>query len=228
MAILQEFKAYKDANGNKIEFNETISKDVAVTFRGKNNKLIIEDGFKTAKLTIAFDCNNAVCVLRKSSFRGFIRIGEDSQVRIGAGVTCTENTYISAAENSTVKIGDDCMIAASVQIRADDAHPIFSVATGKRINMPSSIIIGNHVWLGARSTFLGGTIIDDGSVVGFGSIVKGVFPNNCILAGTPARMIRKDIAWERPHLTLAEPFYKPDSGSVKKSEYWNFTSEKQS
>jgi acetyltransferase-like isoleucine patch superfamily enzyme len=70
---------------------------------------------------------------------------------------------------------------------------------------------------------LGGSSIGDGSVVGLGSIVKGSFPNNCILAGSPAKTVRRDIAWERPHLTLNKPFYKPDASCVKKSDYWNKT-----
>nr|WP_256676296.1 acyltransferase [Pseudomonas sp. CM27] len=117
------------------------------------------------------------------------------------------------------------MIAASVQIRADDAHPIFCVKSGERLNLPEPVIIGNHVWIGARAAILGGTSIGDGSIIGFGSIVKGVFPNNCIVAGTPARLIRKDVAWERPHLTLSKPFFKPDASAVEKSVYWNLTSE---
>lgn len=225
MPILQELKTYEDENGNKIEFSGVISKNVSITFRGNNNKLVVSDGFKTANLNLNFDCNNATCILGNNTFRGFVRIGEDCQVSIGDGVTCTENAYVSAAEHSSVSIGADCMLASAVQIRADDAHPIFDVRTGKRINMPSSIVIGNHVWIGAKATILGGTEVGDGSVVGFGSIAKGVFPNNCIAAGTPARVVRKDVAWERPHLTLSKPFYKPDASAVEKSKYWNLTEE---
>ena len=117
------------------------------------------------------------------------------------------------------------MIASGNQIRTDDAHPIFNIETGERINMPSSISIGNHVWIGIRAVILGGTTIGDGSVIGMGSIVKDQFPNNCILVGTPAKIVRRDVAWERPHLTLSKPFYKPDASFVKKSPYWNKTIE---
>lgn len=62
-------------------------------------------------------------------------------------------------------------------------------------------------------------------MVGLGSIVKGTFPNNCIVAGVPAKIIKKDIAWERPHLSTTKPYYKPNSSVVKKSIYWNKTIE---
>ena len=224
MAVsIKKLSNYEDSNGNRIEFPGTIESNVSITFRGQNNKLVVEEGFRTASLTITFDCNNATCFIGKSSFRGFIRIGESCTISIGQGVTCTDNTYISTAEHSSVIIGNDCMIASSVQVRCDDAHPIFCVKTGDRINLPEPIIIGNHVWLGARAAILGGTEIGEGSVVGFGSIVKGDFPNNCVIVGTPARVVRKDVAWERPHLTLNEPYYKPNSDSITKSQYWNAT-----
>jgi hypothetical protein len=122
-----------------------------------------------------------------------------------------------------VEIGDDCMIASRNEIRADDAHPIFSVETGRRTNMPRSIHIGAHVWLAAGAVVLGGSRIGSGSVVGLGSIVKGAVPNNCVVAGSPARVVRRDCAWERPHLSLTKPYLKPDASSVRKSRYWAMT-----
>lgn len=225
MVTLTELKTYEDENGNTIEFKGLLNKDVLVTFKGKNNKLVIDEGFRTAKLTVNFDCNNATCMIGKNTFRGFIRLGEKCQVSIGAKVTCTENTYMSTAEHASITIGDDCMIASGNQIRADDAHPIFDVETGKRINMPKSIRIGSHVWIGARAIVLGGATIGDGSIVGIGSIVKGRFPNNCILAGAPAKIIRKNVAWERPHLSITAPYYKPDASFVERSAFWNMTEE---
>ena len=106
-------------------------------------------------------------------------------------------------------------------------HPmslcIFHVRTSKRANPSRSIHIGNHVWLGRRSTVLGGAYIGDGSVLGFGSILTKKIPNNCIVAEAPTRPVKRDIAWKRPHLSLREPFYKPDADSIEKSSYWNLT-----
>lgn len=59
---------------------------------------------------------------------------------------------------------------------------------GKRILAP--IVIGNNVFIGARSTILPGTIIGDNVVVGAGSIVKGTIPDNVVVAGNPAKVIK--------------------------------------
>ncbi len=155
-----------------------------------------------------------------------MQLGEDSTVKVGADVTTTNTCIVNAAEGSSVVFGDDVMIASQNQFRGHDGHPIFDVATGKRINPSKDIIIGNHVWFGAQAIALAGTKIGDGSVIGFGSIVTGKIPNNCIAVGSPARVIRKNIAWERPHLSFVAPPYKPDASTVVKSEkYWSRTEE---
>lgn len=215
----------KDSNGNSIECGLKSNDSVDVNFRGKNNKLIVHPEAKIDTSSFHFDCDNAICVIGKNEFCGFVRLGLEANVEIKEGVTCTSKCYITAAEKSFVIIGEDCMIATSNEFRADDGHPIFDVETGERVNLPTGITIGNHVWIGAKATILGGANIGDGSVVGYGSIVKGAFPNNCVIAGSPARIIKKNIAWERPHLTLTKPAYKPNSSSVVKSKYWNKTQE---
>ena len=60
-------------------------------------------------------------------------------------------------------------------------------------------------------------------MIGYGSIVTRNVPNNCIAAGVPATVIRRDIAWERPHLSMTKPYYKPDASTVSRSPYWNLT-----
>ena len=216
---------HSDKNGNIIESEHPLGDFVYATFKGRGNLLRISGPTRTKKLSIHFDCNNAECNIGINRYFGYIRLGEECKVSIADGVTCTNPCYISTAEKASVTIGSDCMIASRNEIRADDGHPIFCVRTGLRTNMPKSITIGNHVWIAAGAAILGGTTIGDGSIVGYGSIVKGTFPNNCVLAGSPARIVRRDCAWERPHLTRAKPFFKPDESSVTKTEYWNLTNE---
>ncbi len=131
---------------------------------------------------------------------------------------------ISAVEGTSVSIGDDVMLASENQIRADDGHAIYDVRTNKRVNTSRDIVIGNHVWLAYQACVLGGARIGDGTVVGFRSLVTSKLPNNVIAVGTPAKVVRRDIAWERPHLSLTAPAFRPDASVIKKtSKYWNHT-----
>lgn len=226
MNIISLIDSYSDQRGNRIEYRGAPISGPQVHFRGKNNKLSLDSSVRlTADTVFRFDCNNATIRIGRGlhGFAGFLRVGEDSSILIGDHVTTTSRVIIGSVEGSTVLIGDDCMISGDVQIRSDDEHPIFDVESGARINLSKSVHIGNHVWLGWGARVLGGSSIGDGSVVGFSSIVAGSFPNNCIVAGVPARLKRMNVAWERDHLTLKEPFYKPDASSISKSGYWNTT-----
>lgn len=35
------------------------------------------------------------------------------------------------------------------------------------------------------------------SIVGAETVVKGKFPNNCVIAGNPAKIVKKDVTWDR-------------------------------
>ena len=157
------------------------------------------------------------------AFSGSIRIGQDSTVVVGDNVSTTAACVMSATEGTTITIGDDVMFASENQVRADDGHSIFDVRSGKRVNPSRSIRIGSHVWLARGAVVLGGVSIGDGTVVGYGSLVTRNLPNNCVATGVPARVTRRDVAWERPHLSMAKPYYKPDASTVTRSTYWNLT-----
>ena len=60
---------------------------------------------------------------------------------------------------------------------------------GPRVFAP--IHIGDGVWIGARSIVLPGITIADGAVIGAGSVVTRDVPANTVVAGAPARLIRK-------------------------------------
>ncbi|MFC6705562.1 acyltransferase [Flexivirga alba] len=220
---------YSDENGNRIEFTGTPTESIHITFRGKNNLARIHSEAKASKLRIDFNGNNGTFLLgsnrHKRTFSGNVRVGQDAEVRIGDEVSATSSVLISAVEGVSVDIGDDVMFASRNEVRADDGHPIFDVRTGKRVNDAQSIKIGQHTWIGAGAIILAGTKIGQGSVIGIGSIVTRDIPNNSIAVGSPAQVVRTDIAWERPHLGLVRPFYKPDASTVEKSPYWHLTAD---
>ena len=220
-------KNYTDVSGNRI-ISKREFKDVSVVFQGKNNLLHLDDECYLMKGQIKFTGNNAKVVLGKNSPKKphllNMRIGEDSTVEIGAGLTIEKNASFFASEGARILIGRDCMIASNVQFRADDSHPIFTVADGKRINLSRDIIVGDHCWIAYEATLLKGTEIGSGSVVALRSIVTKPFPNNCLIGGVPATLLKKDIIWERPNVATTLPAYKYSSKDVKVSQqFWSLT-----
>ncbi len=142
---------------------------------------------------------------RSYLFNGYLGMLSNSSLQIGKEFSVGESYHIALDNYTEILIGDDCMFSNDVFLRSNDGHSIFDIATGKNINSTQEIgkkrkiEIGNHVWVGMRAAILYHTKIGDGSIVGALSLVKNVFPNNCILAGTPAKMIKKDISWSREY-----------------------------
>lgn len=73
---------------------------------------------------------------------------------------------------------------------------------GERINPSSDIVIGNHVWIGIRSTILKGSIIPSESVVAAQSMVTSSLKasEHSLIGGIPAKMLKTDISWDRKRL----------------------------
>lgn len=114
--------------------------------------------------------------------------GIDSTIEIGNN--CRINgAYIHAKKSIIIK--DNCVIASGVNIIDSNGHETYSLDRTKGRDIPQSITIGNNVWIGLNSTILKGTIIGDNSIVSAGSVVKGNFPANCIIAGNPAKIVKQ-------------------------------------
>lgn len=224
LTVLQD---HRDARGNEVVYPGRLDKGVTVVFTGFGNRLVVHEGARLGTLAVHFNCDNGYVEIGPSSgvpaLSANLRIGQDSSVIVGRNVSCTSRVGMSAVEGTTIRIGDDVMFASENQLRCDDGHPIFDVRSGKRVNTSRDITLGDHVWIAWGAMVLGGTEVGRGSVLGMGAIVKGRFPNNCVVAGVPAKVVRRDVAWERPHLSLTKPYYKPDASSVKRSVYWDLT-----
>ena len=111
-------------------------------------------------------------------------------------------TNIAAYAFSVLHIGEDVMMADYVMIHAGDGHAIFEIQEGgkyKHVNECTNdkIVIGDHVWIGYACKILNGARIGDGSIIGASSLVNKKFPNNVVLAGIPAKVVRENIAWTR-------------------------------
>jgi acetyltransferase-like isoleucine patch superfamily enzyme len=227
MTKVSTLAPYQDEDGNTIEYTGQLDTGISVEFTGSGNRLVVNESARIGSLSVHFNCDNGYVEIGPSSgvpaFSANLRVGQDSRIVIGPNVSCTNKVGMSAVEGTSITVGPDVMFASDNQVRTDDGHPIFDVVTGKRVNVSASIDIGAHVWVAWGAMLLAGSTVGEGSVVGMGAIVKGRFPNNCVIAGVPARVVRRDIAWERPHLSLVKPFYKPDASSVTKSRYWHLT-----
>lgn len=229
MDVVTVLESYVDKRGNQIIYSgEPRWQGVRITFSGSNNLLTVAPDADIVELGVDFAADGSHVEILSTSeprtgLRFGMRIGSHSAVRIGENVGSQGRTMITAIEGAEVVIGDDCMLAMGIEIRTDDAHPIYDVRTGERLNMAQSIHIGNHVWIAKHATIMGGVTVGDGAVLGFRSIVTGDIPNNAIAAGAPARVVRRDIAWERPMVTTRRADEVLPYPGEKHERFWNLT-----
>lgn len=206
MAIMEITGSVTDGKGNRIEYEGDVPLSVRVVFRGRNNTIRIASGAKLAPNSILEFCGNdgefSVAESSRPTPGAFgVRVGHRAKIVIGKDVSTTGQCFISSSEGATVSIGDDVMIAKNVQIRSDDAHPIYDADSGERLNPSKNIHIGNHVWLAYESMIMGGAWIGDGSVVGLRALVYGQFKENLVLVGVPAKPVKENVRWDRRSLS---------------------------
>jgi acetyltransferase-like isoleucine patch superfamily enzyme len=130
--------------------------------------------------------------------------GEGGEIRIGAG-TSINAAALTMHEPGRIVIGRDCMFSTDIHMDVSDMHPIFDRRTGRRINPARDILIGEHVWLGARVLVLKGAQIGDGAIIGAGSMVSGRIPPNTLAIGTPAKVVRRAVEWRRDFGEMITP-----------------------
>lgn len=123
----------------------------------------------------------------------------------GAKIEIGNNVGISGATiyaRKGIYIGDNTAIGGNCKILDNDFHPI---ETEERLMLlrrkdggdatdliPSKEIhIGRNCFIGCNTIILKGTVLGDNCVVGAGAVVSGKFDDNCVIAGNPAKVIRR-------------------------------------
>lgn len=109
-------------------------------------------------------------------------------VHFGKGVIVNFNC--SFVDDADIFIGDNTMIGPQVSIITAQ-HPISPKLRENNLQYNKPVHIGKNVWIGAGALILPGVTIGDNSVVGAGSVVTRDVEENCIVVGSPARVLRK-------------------------------------
>ena len=112
----------------------------------------------------------------------------ESSIEIGSNCNFNNNTLICIA--GRFLMGDNALIGHNCEFLDFDAHEISAGARRTGFGRQQDITIGNNVWIGNYCIITKGTKIGDNSIVSIGSVVKGEFPDNVIIGGNPAKIIK--------------------------------------
>jgi len=89
-----------------------------------------------------------------------------------------------------IRIGDNCMIAPGVHIYTA-AHPLNAKVRISGAEYGKPVHIGDHVWIGGRAVINPGVTIGNNVVIASGAVVTKDVPNNVVVGGNPARIIKQ-------------------------------------
>lgn len=134
-------------------------------------------------------------------------LGGVKKLIIGKNCKIGDRVHIAAGEKVT--IGDNCLMASNIYI-SDIHHGDYSgvfeysspdIPPDSRPLFTRPVSIGYNVWIGENVCILPGITIGDGCVIGANSVVNKDTPDNCIVAGSPAKVLKRynpnSAMWER-------------------------------
>lgn len=88
-----------------------------------------------------------------------------------------------------VRFGDNCMLAPGVQIYTA-THPLNPTERNSGREYAKPITIGNNVWIGGSAIINPGVSVGDNVVIASGAVVTKDVPENVVVGGNPARIIK--------------------------------------
>ncbi|WP_329372966.1 acyltransferase [Streptomyces sp. NBC_00669] len=134
-----------------------------------------------------------------------IDYGPDPVIRIGDGVVIGRDSHIVAM--APIVIGDKVYCGPNVYVTSTNhSYHDPDQAIGEQWPSSAPVEIGSGSWLGVDSVVLPGARLGRNVVVAAGSVVRGEIPDHAVVAGAPARIVRRwapDTGWQPPLRTPA-------------------------
>jgi acetyltransferase-like isoleucine patch superfamily enzyme len=120
-------------------------------------------------------------------------IGENALLEIGE---CSSiNPFTKIIIQHGLSIGKDCSISWNCQFLDEDFHAVNY--NDKEEISEKQIVIGDRTWIGSNVFIYKGVVIGNDCVIASNSVVKHAFvENNVLIAGNPAKIIKKNIYWQ--------------------------------
>ncbi|MDE6189313.1 MAG: sugar O-acetyltransferase [Clostridia bacterium] len=184
---------------NTVQFKEEMKKKTYIVAKSESHLHMHEMAQKARRITMnmnnAFHTNEELRdlfsqLIGKAVDDGF-GLFPPFYTDYGQNISVGKNVFINSGccfqDQGGIEIGDNVLIGQQV-VLATLNHDLLPE---NRANMsPAPIKIGNDVWIGAHATILSGVTINNGSVVAAGAVVTKDVPENTVVAGVPAKIIK--------------------------------------
>lgn len=111
-------------------------------------------------------------------------------IHINDDVVISQNVHITSAGN--LEIGKSCLVLANVFItNIDHDYTEIGVHVVKQKITVKETKIGDNCFIGMGAAIMAGTVLGKQCIVGANSVVRGTFPDYCVIVGSPAKIVKK-------------------------------------
>lgn len=161
---------------------------------------LLEESYHTKKLLFKLNAADNPDDIRK--YLGLI-VGEELigvdvftplYINYGKNIKIGKNVFINFdcvfLGLGGITIEDDVLIAPKVSLLSE-GHPVDPAQRHSLV--PCHIYIKKGAWIGANATILKGVTVGENSIVASGAVVSKDVPDNCIVGGIPAKVIRESL-----------------------------------
>lgn len=161
-------------------------------------------GFHSADAVDCYGTHTVICVEKGGKWLvdSDLHIGRGAIIHVKHGGTLSvgRNFAISGTTSivcsDTISIGNDVQFSWNTLVMDSDAHMVFG-EDGKLVNPSAPVHIGDKVWIAANNTILKKSFIGNNCVIAGNSLVnRRIEGNDQIIAGVPARAVRKISSWK--------------------------------
>lgn len=161
--------------------------------------------YKTVSVTVLNHDKDALNIGAYTHIRGRIFLYHHGKLCIGDDCYVGENTNIWSAEQ--ILIGNRVLIAHNVNIADNTSHPVNALERHEHykaiisggfpdINLDAKpIMIKDDAWINENAVILRGITVGKGAIVGAGSVITHDVPDFTLVAGNPAKVIKKLYEW---------------------------------
>lgn len=150
------------------------------------DKHCLLDGFSSEKIILG-DCVKIGAFSKLTSTSHFSKYGKG--LKMGNNSAIGDYTHFGAAGG--IEIGNDVIMGSYISFHSENHNFTDKSKLIREQGVTSKgIKLGNNIWVGAKVTFLDGCIVGDNSVVAAGAVVNGTFPDNVVIGGVPAKILK--------------------------------------
>lgn len=111
-------------------------------------------------------------------------------LRIGDRVSFQQNCHVTFAGNLDIEAGSAIMYGVLITDIDHEYSSLGVTALGQPITVKPTHI-GRNCFIGAGAKIQAGTVLGDHCIVGANAVVRGRFPDYCVIVGVPARIIKR-------------------------------------